>query len=235
MKYEKEGNCIRFLDTEDIPYSTWLVLLARINHLGYDLPGVDSLKAYFDRHCLLNEDQSIEVLKVFGENHEEKTYTEEQIREYNNKAIAHFGTTTRLSLAGYVLTDGTLLKMACDEYGVRDIDHREIKDVLDVDCQDDASAAMITFINFGNIRLQISGFEISKPLTEKQKPAIAAMIRKARNDPSGDTSLFVDIANYTGQVVKTFNYDFPSIPQVFSDIEEYFKSIEIPPIETMMR
>lgn len=228
MKYERNGNKVRFLDTEGITTVTWRTLLSRINYLGYDLPDVKCLKDYFDRHTFLNEDQSIEVLKVFGETVEETKYTEHQLGEYVHKAKMHFGTTESLSLAGYILTDGSLLKMCYDSYSPRDIDHREIKQVMDVDCSEDNSAAMNVFIGLGNIRLQQSGFELQKLPTPPQRRRIADLIRKVRNYSGSDHSLTVDIANYQGRVVKSFEYDFPSISDVFNDIEGYFKSIEIP-------
>lgn len=228
MNFIRKENCIKFLDTDGITYNTWLKLLARINYLGYDIPHVNSLKEYFDRHTFLNEDQSIEILKVFGKEQKDdsisETISETKIKEYNQKAKEHFGTTQRLSLAGYILTDGTLLKLSYDNW-IRDIDHREIKDVLDVDTSNDASAAMVYFINCGNIRLMEGCFEISRPLTDKQKPVVAQVIKKARN--SDYQYMYVDIANEIGQIVKTFEYKFPSVSQVFSDINNYFKSIEI--------
>ena len=182
-----------------------------------------SLLSERERHCL-NEDQSIEILKVFGKEQKDDSISETKIKEYNQKAKEHFGTTQRLSLAGYILTDGTLLKLSYDNW-IRDIDHREIKDVLDVDTSNDASAAMVYFINCGNIRLMERCFEISRPLTDKQKPVVAQVIKKARN--SDYQYMYVDIANKIGQIVKTFEYKFPSVSQVFSDINNYFKSIEM--------
>jgi hypothetical protein len=224
MTIERNGNRIKFIETDNIPYEVWLKILARINYLGYGMPSVDSLREYFNRHTFLNKDQSIEVLKVFGEPHNEVSISEEDIEKYIQKAKDKFGTTTRLSLAGYILTDGTLLKMAYDNW-IRDIDHREIRDVLDVDTSDDASAAMIQFINMGNVRLQERSFEISKPLTVKQKPVIADLIRKCQR--SDYTYMCVDISNYEGRVIKTFEYDFPSVSNVFTDIDAYFESIKL--------
>lgn len=114
--------------------------------------------------------------------------------------------------------------MSYDDW-IRDRDHREIEEVLDVDTSNDRSAAMVTFINFGNIRVMSRCFEISRPLTIQQKPIIARIVRNARN--SDYTYLAVDISNTTGQVVKTFEYDFPSLSDVFNDIDNYFESIKI--------
>lgn len=224
MTIERKGNLVKFLDTDGITYNTWLKLLNRINYLGYDLPHVDFLMEYFNRHTFLNEDQSLEVLRVLGEEQIDDTISEETIKEYNQKAKDYFGTTEKLGLAGYILTDGTLLKMSYDDW-IRDRDHREIEEVLDVDTSNDRSAAMVTFINFGNIRVMSRCFEISRPLTIQQKPIIARIVRNARN--SDYTYLAVDISNTTGQVVKTFEYDFPSLSDVFNDIDNYFESIKI--------
>lgn len=225
IERDSHSNKIKFLETKGIPYHTWLKLLARINHLGYDMPNVDALRAYFDRGHYLNEDQSIEVLLVFGEMTPVEKISPAQRDKINRKAVDYFGETNRLSLAGYILTDGTLLKMSYDGYQ-RDIDHREIKDVLDyVDTSNDISAAMIEFINYGNIRLLDRGFEISQPPTEAQRKIISQYIRKVRN--SDYTYLYVDISNDEGRVVHTSEYDFPSISEVFSDIEKYFDSISL--------
>ena len=224
MDFIREGNRIKFIDTNNISYNTWLKLLNRINYLGYGIPHVNFLKEYFDRHTFLNEDQSIEVLKVLGEEQEDDSIPEEKIQEYIVKAKNHFGTTENLALAGYILTDGSLLKLSYDNW-IRDIDHRDIKEVLDVDTSDDTSAAMICFINYGNIRLMERCFEISKPPTEAQRRIIAQMVRKARN--SDYTYMSVDISNKTGQVVKTFEYEFPTLTTILTDIDEYFESIKL--------
>jgi hypothetical protein len=224
MTIERNGNLVKFIETDNIPYATWLKLLARINYLGYGMPSVNSLREYFDRHTFLNEDQSIEVLRVFGEEQKDDSISKEEIEKYIQKAKEKFGTTTKLSLAGYILPDGSLLKMSYDNW-IRDIDHREIRDVLDIDTSDDASAAMIYFINFGNVRLQERSFEISKPLTDKQKPWIAKLIRQLQT--SDYPYMSVDISNIEGRVVHTLEYEFPSLNQVFSDIDDYFESIKI--------
>ena len=220
MKYEQlpDGR-IKFIDTTGISKATWNKLLARINYLNYDIPSVEFLKSYFDRGYPLNEDQSIEVLAVFGKKTDTTALPPVDI--YNQKAKDTFGTTKDLSLCGYILTDGSLLKMSY--MGLqRDMDHREIRDIMDTD---DGSDAMITFINMGNIRLHQRSFEISKPLTDKQKPVIACVIAYAQK--SDYPYMSVDIANPKGQVIKTFEYEYPTVSAVFNDINNYFDEISL--------
>ena len=225
MEIIRDGDQIKFLNTDGISYETWLKLYNRINYLGYGLPSVNSLKEYFDRHIYLTEDQSMEVLKIlFNEFKQENSYSKAEINKYNQKAKEKFGTTNDPKLAGYILTDGTLLRMSYDGYQ-RNIDHREIKDVLNINNSNSTSDAMIQFINFGNIRLNERNFEISQPPNDMQKPWIAAIIHKARN--SDYQYMSIDIANNKGTIVKTFEYEFPSLIQIFRDIDDYFESIRL--------
>jgi hypothetical protein len=225
MQFERrEDNKIRFSDTSGIEFATWTKILNRLNYLGYDMPDENSVKDYFDRHTWLNEDQSIEVLRVFNNEHtKENIYPEEQIKMHNDAAIAMFGQTSRLSLTGYVLTDGRQLKMSYTGHQ-RDIDHRDIDDVLQLD-SDSKSDAMIQFINYGNIRVTSGFLEMSCLPTDKQWPVIAAYVRKIRSEDN--PYMAIDIANHNGNVVKTFTYDFPQISTVMNDIRGYFDSITI--------
>ena len=223
MDFERNGNKIRFSDTHGIEHATWTKILNRINYLGYDLPDENSVKDYFDRHTWLNEDQSIEVLRILNHEHIKEMYPKQLIEEHNRKAIETFGMTTSLNLAGYILTDGTMLKLSYTGH-MRDIDHREIEEVLQLDT-DNKSDAMIQFINYGNIRVTSGFLEISCPPTEKQWPIIAAYVRKIRRDDNPYMS--IDIANHNGNVVKSLCYDFPPLSTIMEDVKQYFDSITI--------
>ena len=216
---KNEDGCIRFTDTKGIDFKTWTLLLNRINWLGYAIPDEDSVKMYFDRGTFLNLDQSIEVLKVFGELHEPEIYSPAAIERDNQIAKEHFGLTGSFKLAGYLLIDGDLLKFSYDGY-IRNIDHREIACPLHIDTDDDTSAGLIQFINYGNIRLLGRGFELCKPPTPAQRRRLASFIRNTAD-------LYVDIANYMGTVVKSFYYPLASPSEVFCDIDNYFDSLKI--------
>lgn len=224
MQFERKNNEIRFSDTNGIDHATWTKILNRINYLGYDMPDENSVKDYFDRHTWLNEDQSIEVLRIFNHEHTNtELYPKQQIEKHNRMAIEMFGRTSNLSLAGYILTDGSLLKFSYDGYD-RNLDHREIDNVLQLDT-DSRTDSMIQFINYGNIRVTSGFLELSCLPTDKQWPMIAAYIRRARQQQY--TCMAIDIANHNGTVVKTFAYEFPQLATVMEDVKNYFKSISI--------
>lgn len=76
-----------------------------------------------------------------------------------NKAIEYFGTTTNLSLAGYILPDGRLLDFSGKKFGSdgrsRTIDHREVGDAYDnqIDMDD--------FLKSGAIRIDATSGAIN--------------------------------------------------------------------------
>lgn len=214
-------NEIKFTDTSSISYEQWKKLLRCINYLGYGIPDEDFLKSYFDRGNWLNEDQSEVALKVlFGESVSEKC-DKEIVAKYNALAIEHYGTTYSWNKAGYLLTTGELLDFSEGQY-TREQDHRNIRCILDDDVMvgDGYSDALITFVNFGNARLQSNGMEISRPLTIQQKRRVAAHLY-------GCGEFYVDIANTKGTVIKSFVYEVARPSRVFADIEEYFESISL--------
>lgn len=222
MKFERKDNKIRFSDTQGIDRNTWTKILNRLNYLGYAIPDEDSVKEYFDRHTWLNEDQSIEVLKIFNNEHtNEDLYPKQQVKKHMRQIINLFGTTNDLSLAGYILPDGTLLRMSYSGH-FRDIDHREVNDVLQLDSP---TAAMVQFINYGNIRVTSGSFSFSCAPTDKQWTVISAYMRKAFGDRNPYIS--VDITNHAGTVVKTFVYKVPRTSTVMENVKNYFNSITI--------
>lgn len=72
-------------------------------------------------------------------------------KDYNVAAVNFFGTTGKLSEAGYILTDGRLLDLSGKNQGgqpnTRSLDHRDVSEPLE-----QWSAGMEEFINSGNIR-----------------------------------------------------------------------------------
>lgn len=217
---KNEKGCVKFNDTSGITWSMWNKLLARINYLNYGIPDVDDLKKYFDRGVFLQPDQSMEVLKVFGELHETEEWSEDKIKSDNTIAKEAFGTTEDINLAGYILTDGTMLDFSYDHW-MRDRDHREIAGPLNINTEDSASAGLIQFVNYGNIRVLYHGLEMSKRPNQKQYSAIARFVRTS---PKG---YYIDISNNEGDVVKEFYYDFAMFGHVMNDINSYFDSIAI--------
>ena len=143
----------------------------------------------------------------------------EIVREYNDLAKAHFGTTMRPDLAGYILTDGSMLNFSFMGK-FRDIDHREISDVLDyINTDDLPGAAMIEFMRYGNIRVTSVGFDIITNITDKQKAPLTKLIRKIN---AAGEKLYVDVTDNDGYTVKTFEYNNEDPSVVFDTIKEHF-------------
>lgn len=147
-------------------------------------------------------------------------YTKEQMKEDTEKAIEYFGTTKQWKQGGYLLTNGLMLDFSAGQGWERVIDHRDIKDVIDVEEDYNGYKAMVQFMNYGNIRMHSCGIDLTIPPNEQQRRVLGAYLRNM-------DSFYVDISNETGQTVQTFEYDFAYPGQILRDIDEYFKSLEL--------
>lgn len=219
-------NCVKFLNTDGISHKTWSLILRRFNHLGYNLPDETTLKEYINNDIFLQPDQSHDIIKIFQQAHDidddipgDRKFSVQQIKEDNLKIKAAFGTTNQLSLAGYLLTDGSLMRMSYTGHQ-RDIDHREVASVLNIDTTLNASAGLIQFVSYGNIRLMGYGFELCKPPTDQQRPVLSRFIRT-------QPDCYVDLSNTNGQVVWHKEYDFAYPSQVLTDIDTYFNNLRL--------
>lgn len=229
MQFVKnEKGCIMFTDLYGISHDTWEKIFYRINYLGYGMPDIESVIAYFSKPIYLQPDQSLEVLKIFGQMQDTSEYSKEQIQTDIQNAVDYFGLTDSFKLAGYILTDGRLLNMSAQGYS-RDTDHREISHVLEIDPDKESDlcpigscsyAGMVQFVNYGNIRLFNNGFELAKRPTQSQRRAIAKLIRE-------QPEIYADIANNKGLVVTHFEHSYENPVVVLNDIDSYFDAIEI--------
>ncbi len=211
---QNSNGCVKFTDTSLITYDLWNKILHRFQHLGYTDLDIDRLISYISRGVFLQPDQSQAVLTILNGEHTRHTSIQDAAKRLQ-AAIKTFGLTERPELAGYLMPDGRMLNFSYEGY-IRDIDHRDIKDAINMDNGIDA---MNTFINDGNIRLLgYSGFETQHELTNPQKRTLSKIIRQWSDG-------YVDIANNNGIVVKhlEYTYGFPS--QVFDDIDAYFQLI----------
>lgn len=229
MEFVKnEKGCIMFTDLYGISHDTWEKIFNRINYLGYGIPDIESVVEYFGKQTYLQPDQSLEVLKIFGQMQDTSEYSREQIEADIQNAVRHFGLTQIFRLAGYILIDGSLLNMSAQGYN-RDIDHREIYHVLGTELDESPDscpagscsyAGMVQFINYGNIRLLSRGFELAKRPTRPQRHTIARLVRE-------QPEIYIDIANSKGQVVTHFEHAYENPAVILSDIDSYFDAIEI--------
>ena len=221
MKYETKNGCIRFFDTSGMSSDVWKKILARLNHLNYGFRNENEVKEYFDEHEFLQEDQSSEVLRTLRNDQRKEMYPLSRVERDNFLAKNYFGTTTNFDLAGYILIDGTILCFSHEGY-FRDRDHKDIEDVIEVDSEG-YSAALIQFMNYGNIRVASNGLDIAQRPTAAQYGMICAYVDYVKE--LKDKSFYIDISNNKGNVVKNFYYEFPFSGQVIKDINDYFDMI----------
>lgn len=142
--------------------------------------------------------------------------------EYNKAAKDYFGTTYKISEAGYILTDGSMLDLSGKKFGgpsnTRTVDHREISDALE-----NWKAGMEEFINSGNIRFmpEDNKFLLSNLPTPKQFKIIESIINQA--DGNVTVELMGD-ANKWGMNRNDFyrDYEDASFNDIKRDISAFF-------------
>ena len=145
-------------------------------------------------------------------------------------AEEYFGTTYKISEAGYLLTDGKLLDFSGRHEGApggyRTVDYRDITDAFDSNYSDDSySGGMIQFMRVGNIRLspESGGINLSVKPNEKQLPMLDRYITSFR----GEVTL--DIDNINGDTVLSVEYPKRTYSKrIINDIINYFDNGVIP-------
>ena len=143
--------------------------------------------------------------------------------EYNKVAVSHFGTTFRLSEAGYILTDGRLLDFSGKKFGAqggsRTLDHREVSDAFE-----DYNVSMEDFINSGNIRYMPEGDKIL--LSNVPTPAQYKVIERIVNNSGGNITIeLMGDANRWGMNRNDFynDYEDASFNSIKRDINAFYK------------
>lgn len=156
-----------------------------------------------------------------------------------NNAKKLYGTTNDIKEAGYLLPDGSMLDFTGrtqatgykngkplpgePDYlkGRRNIDHREISDVIGEGAN--GNNPMHEFVNIGNIRLQPNGIELNQSPTSKQLQIIKQHILNNKGE-----SFFVDIVDHTGHIRKSLTYEWPNVKvsSVINDMKKYLPSKE---------
>lgn len=146
----------------------------------------------------------------------------ELTEEDDNTLKEYFGTTKNYNVAGYMLKDGSMLDFSGRHWGdtssrMRQVDHRDINEVLDEDKYGDA---MINMIANGNIRLmsESGGINLAMAPTERQRKVLRDYIQ------SFDGKVIVDFDEKGGNTIKSLEYDNGTdADKVLSDIDNYFR------------
>lgn len=146
----------------------------------------------------------------------------------------HFGTTNNYDVAGYLLTDGTMLDFSGKHWGddnsdSRQVDHRDVLEGLGYDGVHDAGTngikAMTDMIGSGNIRLmpESGGINLAIAPTKEQIDTLAGYIRHFHGE------IIVDVDAPGGDTIESFSYNKGTAPMaVIRDIMNYFEDGTVP-------
>lgn len=147
----------------------------------------------------------------------EKNVDTSDVNAVNEYAKWQYGTTYDFRIAGYLLTDGTMLDFSGGgtgrQYGTRGLDHRNMS-INGVD--------MNKFISLGNIRLmpEMPGFEICRKPTEQQVRVLQQFIRRM----GAKGYLVVDVMDESGRDTFSKEYEPSEYGKIISDVEAHIAS-----------
>ena len=207
----------------DINDVNWNKVNTYLKRLGYDVRGAEDVKDVYFR--LTNKFTKLPKSKDHIEALEYSITKKEQ--SWETKAKRYFGLTRNLDLAGYLLTDGSLLDLSGRKQGnscatQRVLDHREINSTVPDNISissDSNSKYMWAFIARGNIRINSNGIDLAVMPTSKQWRVLREHILMNRGE-----SYHVDISNKKGEILASASYEFPevSVSRIVNDISNMF-------------
>ena len=205
----------------------------------------DFYKLYGDQYVVFNANQIKKTTnKKPTENDDIRFSVNVPVEE---KAKEHFGTTEDFQIAGYLLTDGTMLDFSGAHWmegasakeiaawrrdnHFRQVDHEDIYEVMEASGDNRKQ-----FMDRGNIRLspEAPGFNISsqKEPTAAQYRMLKEFIREVKNNPEYDADRFyVDIeTNKPNKIIYENNLNED---RIINDIKSYFETGEMPKQSTL--
>ena len=153
-----------------------------------------------------------------------------EVAENVKQAETYFGTTYKISEAGYILTDGKMLDFSGRHEGAhggyRTVDHRDITDALGEEYGgDDYSGGLVQFMSEGNIRVspEIGGINLSVAPNKTQRSTLDRYISSFRGE------VILDIDEVNGNTVASVEYPkYTHSSVVLKDIDDYFNKGKTP-------
>lgn len=181
-----------------------------------------------------NQVKSTDNVGTYSKKENNIFYSLRTVSEPEETALKdHFGVTKNPELAGYMMTDGTMLDFSGKHWGdtssdMRQVDHRDITELEDMFGDMDGDEAIVAMLSGGEIRLspESGGINLAKVPTDSQKAAL----RRYFNHFSGAVS--VDIDDADGKTIHSWYYDEgTSSTRILSDLEKYFSDGVVPEIK----
>lgn len=195
-----------------------------------EFPVNQSVVDHFDKY-MKNGKSGYEFEKDFELN--SKQIDPENIpAEKYEEMKSHFGTTTNFNVAGYMLKDGTMLDFSGKHWGdtsstFRQVDHRDIQEVLDDPEGMNGVGSMIAMISNGNIRLmpENGGINLSEMPNEAQMKVLERYIQNRLTHE--DRIVTLDFDEHGGDTVYSKFYEAGkgvSAQSIIADIRDFFEN-----------
>jgi hypothetical protein len=181
---------------------------------------VNDIKYYFQNGALREQSS---ISKFLYSDREIQPITEQETKDL----AKHFGTTGNFRVAGYLLTDGKLLDFSGKHWGdttsrTRQVDHRDVQEVIGNRDSMNGTNAMIDMIGSGNIRLmpEDGGINLAVYPNEKQRRVLSAYINYML---ATEGQVIIDYDAVGGDTVYSREYGKTATSrQILTDIRNYF-------------
>ena len=162
---------------------------------------------------------------LYSDRNVEPIETADYVKMYN-----HFGSTKNYDVAGYILGNGMMLDFSGKHWGddystTRQVDHRDIQEVLGNRGSNNGVNAMIDMIGNGNIRLmpEIGGINLAVKPNASQMSQLRGYINHFRGEVQ------IDIDAMGGDTIHSFGYTRgTSSSKILDDIKKYFDEGIVP-------
>lgn len=180
---------------------------------------------------------NVKELGDFPESEQQNTEKQEYNSELDKVALKHFGTTTNIKEAGYLLNNGKLLDFSGKKFGGqagrRSIDHREINDAF-LENEKFEDYGFDEFIDNGAIRVmpESGSFLIARMPSEKQFNELKRIINLFNGEVR--LELVHNMAEW-GNSDTTFSKDyeaFSKAEKILDDVRTFFKGGKISEFKT---
>jgi hypothetical protein len=166
-----------------------------------------------------------ETEKFSGRRDVEPIETSDYVKMYH-----HFGSTKNYDVAGYILGNGIMLDFSGKHWGddystSRQVDHRDIQEVLGNRGSNNGVNAMIDMIGNGNIRLmpEVGGINLAVKPNSTQMSQLRGYINHFKGEVE------IDIDEVGGDTIHSFSYTRgTSSAKVLADIKAYFDEGIVP-------
>ena len=224
-----EDGAVGLRDPYTLSYGQWEDIAGCATMAGYGIEDADMAESIYSELARMapggeykfNNDMASLLREKYGISTKEENERAEDVAE---AAERYFGRPYSLKNAGWLTVNGEFLDFSSDGYQ-RDIDHRDIRLVLDecgIDVQDEPGsnvAAMIWFMDRGNIRLMNNGADISECPNAKEWTPFERYLCSI-----GGT-VYIDLSvKRSGARIATLEYQRNEIPFIRNDIIKFFET-----------